>query len=212
VPDRYHLQSESLFEPAPQTGDVVDAEVVASGNDVETGTALAPTVEKPRNRSVFALAGKGIDWCLDRVAADPDGKPSFTRFLGKLGIDFIPWAGPLKKIADARAEAKTGDPQKIAEGRTRFVIGVTELALDTGTAGFSFFIPYDEGATGLRTLKDYMKKSAIFRRAAFLVPDVLTWGTALLMKSERLRGFVDKLYMAGIENPEQAAGEGTEKS
>jgi hypothetical protein len=189
--DPFDLHQESLFEaeaPETSTSDAIT-------ELIETSPAIETSFLK---KAILRPIGKAIDWSLDRIATDPNAEASFTRMLGKLGIDFVPWAGPIKKMADARAEAKTGDPEKVARGRTLFAIAAAELAFDTATLGGSFFLPYEEGATGLRTIKDTMRRSRIFRGAAFLVPDVLTWGTTLLMKSSFLSRNIDRVYLAGI--------------
>jgi hypothetical protein len=132
----------------------------------ETARSARETPE----HGILATLGGLISGIFGLLSADPNKNASFASGVANLGIDLIPFVGPLKKLADARALVHHGDPVLQHEGRTLFVLGAAELLLDTATVGGSALLP-DELLTYPRLIRDYQRRASQERDTKSMFPD-----------------------------------------
>lgn len=135
---------------------------------------------------------RALDYTLQLIAADPQAEASIARAAVNIGYDIVPFLGPLKKFADARALYRTADPVLMEEGRRLCLIAVLEAALDIGTLGGSAFMP-DELITGLRTAGDYYRRAARTAKGVGLSKDPLSLLAGAVLKFPYLSKSIDTI-------------------
>lgn len=166
--------------PAAQLGEAAQIEApVAAVRPSERGGILGigRGIALRAGNLASRAAAAGLDW----IAADPRAQASLGRAIGALGIDLVPFLGPLKKYADARAMYKENDPLLESEAKKLFVIACAEAAFDTVTLGGSAFVP-DEALTYLRTARDLHRRARAVTSSSGLIPDPLTLAAGLILK------------------------------
>lgn len=126
------------------------------------------------------------------LGADPSTKASFGSGVLTLGIDLVPFLGPLKKVADARALVHHENPILQHEGRTLFVLGAVEMLLDTITLGGSAFLP-DEILTYPRLIRDYQRRAHQQTDATSMFPDPISFAIRGLLMIPGANELVDSL-------------------
>jgi hypothetical protein len=150
------------------------------------------STEETQQPGAFTRIGGLISGALGLLSADPDKRASFGAGVANLGIDLIPFVGPLKKLADARALVHHNDPALQHEGRTLFVLGAAELLLDTVTVGGSAFIP-DELLTYPRMIRDYQRRANQERDPRSMFPDPVSMVIRGLLSVPGASALVDAL-------------------
>jgi hypothetical protein len=140
----------------------------------ETEMETSRSARQPASEGMLIRLGGMITSALHALlAADPSTKASFGSGVFNLGIDLVPFLGPLKKVADARALVHHENPTLQHEGRTLFVLGALEMLLDTITLGGSAFLP-DEILTYPRLIRDYQRRANQETDAKSMFPDPIS--------------------------------------
>ena len=142
------------------------------------------------------VTGRVIDKALNIIATDPDKADEFLQVALKLGADFTPFLGPLKKLADAREFAREGQMEEALILATQ---ATPEMILDIATCGASAIIP-DEILTSLTTARHALRTSSFANLAEKL--DVVSAVCKQLLKNQTFRSAMMTLVTFGLEEKE----------
>ena len=157
---------------------------------------------KPSLLSKLFKSGKdSLVWATDKLlstfAADPKAVATISSGLASLGIDLLPFLGPLKKIADGRALFQQDCPELKTEGRTLCLIALLELGIDAATAGGSVLLP-DEILTYPRMLRDYQRRMKQEENPSKMFPDPISLAVRAILKIPAISKLVDRAITATI--------------